>query len=324
MSNSRTSNSMKNIIFSITYQVISLVLSFVNRTIFIHVLGAGYLGISGLFSDILNMLSLADLGFTTAMTYSMYEPLVKNDYDTLAGLVNFYKKVYRIIATVVAMLGLAVIPFLKFLVNLENEISHLTLYYLLFLANTVASYLVVYKTCIITADQKNYILTKCNVFWSLAQSIVLMFALPITRSYIVYLVLQVTFVYFSNFHKSYLAQKNYPYIKEKIKLSAEKTNEVFKNIGSVFLYKISSVLINATDNTLISIMVGTESVGYYSNYNIVIGKLSGIVNTIFYSLTASLGNLIVTESYEKRYQIFQVMQSISLIIGNVCIACVFF
>lgn len=320
--NSRTHNSMKNIGANIAYQLLNLILAFVNRTVFIRVLGVGYLGISGLFSDILTMLTLADLGFTSAMTFSMYKPLADKDYTTLAGLTNFYKKVYRVIAAAVICMGLAVIPFLPYMVNLQQNVEHLVVYYILYLANTVASYLVTYKTSILTADQKSYVLVKYNTYWSTIQTIVLTLILLVTRNYILYLILQVGFVYASNFYKSHIAQKMYPFIGENVKLPKEITRGIFKNIGSVFLYKISGVLINATDNMLISILTGTENVGYYSNYNIVVAKMSGIVNTIFYSLTASLGNLIVKEGFERRYQVFQVMQSVSLILSTFCATCV--
>ena len=153
MNESRTSNSIKNISANIMYQVLSFVLSFVSRTVFIQVLGVGYLGINGLFNDVLSMLNLAELGFGTAMTYSMYKPLAEKDYDTLAGLTHFYKKVYRIIAFSIALIGILLVPFLPYLVNLEQDIPNLELYYLLFISSNVASYLVTYKTTVMYAYQ---------------------------------------------------------------------------------------------------------------------------------------------------------------------------
>ena len=160
MGESRTSNSIKNVSASIIYQLLNFILSFVSRSIFIQVLGVGYLGINGLFNDVLSMLNLAELGFGTAMTYSMYKPLAEKDYKTLAGLTQFYKKVYRIIALSIAGIGIILVPFLHNLVNLEQDIPNLEIYYLLFLASNVASYLVTYKTTVMYADQKNYILVK--------------------------------------------------------------------------------------------------------------------------------------------------------------------
>lgn len=321
MTDSRTKNSFRNITASVVYQILNLVLSFISRSVFIQVLGVGYLGINGLFNDVLSMLNLAELGFGTAMTYSMYKPLAEKDYDTLAGLTQFYKKIYRIIAMTIAVIGVLLIPFLPYLINLEQDIAHIELYYILFLASNIASYLVTYKTTILYADQKNYILIKYTSYWGIAQTIILTLILVLTHNYVLYLVLQVAFVYGANFHKSYVAEKYYPYINKKVKLPKERTKSIFKDVGSAFLYKIANVLISATDNTLISVLVSTEMVGYYSNYNIIVGKLTGIVGTIFSSLIASLGNLIAKESNERRYQVFQVMQSISLILSTCCVTC---
>ena len=171
MSESRTSNSIKNISANISYQILTFVLSFVSRTVFIQILGVEYLGINGLFNDVLSMLNLAELGFGTAMTYSMYKPLAEKDYVTLAGLTQFYKVIYRIIAISIAAIGLILVPFLPYLINLKHDIPNIELYYLLFLASNVASYLVTYKTTVMYADQKNYILVKYTAYWSVAQTV---------------------------------------------------------------------------------------------------------------------------------------------------------
>lgn len=321
MSNSRTKNSLLNMAASIGYQLVNLVLSFVSRTIFLQVLGVGYLGINGLFNDVLSMLNMAELGFGTAMTYSMYKPLAEKDYDTLAGLTHFYKKVYRIIALTIAVIGVALVPFLPHLVNLEHDIPHVELYYLLFLASNVASYLVTYKTTVLYADQKNYIMLQRGAVWHTAEVLTMLLVLWLTKNYTLYLVTQVIFVYGRNFYMSHLASKHYPYLSKKVTLPKEKTKGIFKDVGSAFLYKIANVLITATDNTLISVLVSTEMVGYYSNYHIIVGKLSNIVGTLFSSLIASLGNLIAKENEDRRYQVFQTMQSFSLIISTFCVSC---
>lgn len=319
MNESRTKKSIRNIIFSLSFQLLTLILSFINRTIFINILGVGYLGISGLFSDILNMLSLADLGFSVALTYSMYKPLAEKDYKRLAGLINLYKKVYRIIALAVTLIGLSLVPFLKYLVRLNHPIANLNLYYLLFLANTVASYLVVYKTAILTADQKEYILNKNRSIFSVLQTIGTTLFLWLTHNYTVYLCIQVLFTYITNFYCSYIAEKEYPFIKQKIKLPLSEVREIFRNLYSVFLYKVSGVLLNATDNTLISVLVNTEMVGYYSNYSMIVVNATNIINTIFYSLTASLGNLVIVGNSKRRYEVFRMIQSVSIIVSTICV-----
>ena len=324
MSDSRTSNSMKNITFSIFNQLLNTILAFISRKVFLNCLNIDYLGISGLFGDIFSMLCLADLGFGTAMTFSMYKPLAEGNYEKLAGLVNFYKKVYRVIAISITLIGLSLIPFLPYLINTEKEIEHLTLYYILMLANVVASYLVVYKTSIISADQKSFLISKYTSIFSFLRTIFQIAFLIFTHNYTLYLIIQVTFTYITNFFNSYIAEKKYPFIKKKVLLPKKETKGIFSNIKSVFLYKLSSVLITATDNTLISIIVSTTAIGYYSNYTIISSKIYSVVNTIFYSLTASIGNLIVKENQEQRYQIFEIMQSVSLILSTFCLTCLLF
>jgi O-antigen/teichoic acid export membrane protein len=308
---------------SVSNQLLNLVLSFVSRTIFLQILGVGYLGINGLFSDVLSMLNMAELGFGTAMTFSMYKPLAEKDYDTLAGLTHFYKKVYRIIALTIAVVGVALVPFLPYLINLEQDIPNIELYYLLFLGSNIASYFVVAKTTVLYADQRNHVLIKYSAYWSIIQIVSMLLVLWLTKSYTLYLITQLICVYGQNIHKSIVADRTYPYLKKKVVISKEKTTAIFKDVGSAFLYKISNVLLNATDNTLISILISTEMVGYFSNYSIMVGKLQGIVGTVFYSLIASLGNLIVKENSHRRYHVFQTMQSLSQIICSFCVSCVF-
>ena len=176
----RTHKAITNIFYNILNQMVMLFLSFISRSVFIWGFGIEYLGINGLFADILNLLSLADLGFNTAMTYSFYKPLAEKDYEKIAGLVNFYKKVYYLIALGIAIIGIALIPFLPRLINVEYEIPHLTIYYLLSLSTVVASYLCIYKTTILMADQKGYLVTKVAIYTNFIKTIlqiVIMFML---------------------------------------------------------------------------------------------------------------------------------------------------
>ena len=182
----------------------------------------------------------------------------------------------------------------------------------------------VYKTAILNADQKGYILTKYAGVFNILKTVCMITFLILTKNYTVYLCVQIAFTYGQNIYSSHIAEKMYPFVKEKVKLPWNEAKEVFKNIKSVFIYKISGVLLNATDNTLISIIIGTAAVGYYSNYTMITTKIAGFVNTLFYSLTASLGNLIVKENQEKRFEIFKVMQSVSILLSTICVICVVF
>lgn len=324
MSGSRTIKSVRNIGFEFFNQILSLVLRFVSRRIFISILSMEYLGINGLFAEILQMLSLADLGFGTAMVYSFYKPLAEGDEHKIAALVGYYRRIYTYIALSVAAIGLMVVPFLDVIVNTEQEVPFLEVYYLLNLANTVRSYLFVYKTSLITADQKQYVISKYNAIWSMANVLAQILVLLLFKNYICYVAVSVIIGLANNIHISYKADQLYPLMKKKAELAKEEKKKIFQNIKSVFIYKLSGTLLNATDNTLISIMLGTIWVGYYSNYNLVLYYLNLFIGIIFTSVTASIGNLIVEETEEKRYQVFESLQVISYMICGIAAPCLLF
>lgn len=320
MPEGRIKNSVRNISYRLISQVASIVLKFVNRTIFIHILGVEYLGISGLFSEILQMLSLADLGFGTAMVYSMYKPLAEHDEKRLTQLVTLYKKIYTIIAITITIIGILLVPFLKYLVNLDKDISYMKVYYLLYLANTVSSYLVVYKTCILNADQKNYLISKYNTIFSFISVIVTSAFLLLTHNFMIYLIAQVAVTYINNFYVSHVAEKQYPYINNKVeKLPKEQEKQIFQNVKSVFIYKVANTLVGSTDNTLISVLISTITVGFYSNYCMIINNITVFINIIFSSVTASVGNMVVEAKKKKNYDVYCLMQFVSFLLSSVAV-----
>ncbi|HPT77511.1 MAG TPA: oligosaccharide flippase family protein [Candidatus Atribacteria bacterium] len=324
MADSRTKNTMRNAIYGAINQVVMLLLSFVNRTLFIRLLGVEYLGINALFADVLTMLSMADLGFTTAMMYSFYKPLAERDNDRLAALIKLYKRVYNTIAAGVAVIGLALVPFLHLIVNLDKPIPYLRLYYLFFLANTVISYLFTYKTAIINADQKHYLVLQYRTFTSIGRVVLQIIFLLLTHNYFVFIGIQVLSTLVNNLLASREAGRLYPFInKPSRELEREEKHSIFDNVKSIFIYKISSVLLNGTDNTLISVMVGTIWVGYYSNYNLVLNTLNTFINILYTAASASIGHAVVTEKPEKRFEIFKSMQTVSLIISTFTSVCLF-
>lgn len=323
MSDSRSIKSVRNIITANATKLLSFVLAFVSRTVFIRVFGAEMLGLNGLFANVLSILSLADLGFSTAMTYSYYKPIAENDKKKIAALNHFYKKLYCIIAVAIAVVGLALIPFLKLIINLENEVDNLYIYYLITLANTVVSYLFVYKTTVLGAYQETYIVTKYSMIMSTISTVTQIILMLLFKNYIVYLSVAVFFTFINNVYVSHVADKRYPFIKEPGELDKKEKKTIFSNLKSIFLYKLSSVLMNSTDNIIISKIVGTVVVGYYSNYLTVINFINSFISSLFYSLTASIGNLMVQECEEKQYRIFKDVQVISAWSCMVVSSCVY-
>lgn len=303
-------------VMGFAYQALMLILSFVSRTAFIHTLGDEYLGINATFSDVLSLLSMADLGFGTAMAYSFYKPLAENNKEQISALIRFYKKIYNIIAATVLVLGLLCVPFLKYIVNTDKYIPNLEIYYLFSLFGVVISYLFVYKTTLLTADQKDYKVVRIRMWTSVLKTVLQISVLYLAQNYILYLAIGIAVQFLNNYIASKKTEKEYPFIMEKTyhgDIDQDVKTGLFGNMKSVFIYKLSSTMFSATDNIIISAVVGTAIVGRYSNYLMVSNKLLLVEQIVFSAMTASIGNVIVKETAKKRFQVFQAMQSASFI-----------
>lgn len=320
---SRTSNSIKNIRFGLINKLVTMLLSFVSRRLFLEYIGIELLGVNGLFAEVLGVLSLADLGFGTAMTYSFYKPVAENDEDKIAALITFYRKVYNTIAFAVAVIGIALIPFMDLIVKTDAEIPHLVIYYLVFLTNTVVSYLFAYKASVITASQKEYLVSKYQVWINITKTILEMVIVFITHNYLMYICVSIVATVASNLLISRKATQLYPVIKEKRELPKEEKKKIFENLGSVFLYKLAATLLNSTDNTLISVICGTVFVGFYANYKTITTSINAIITIVFSSLTASIGNLIVTAEERSRLKVFKCMQMVSFFLATYSVTCMY-
>lgn len=322
-SNSRTSNTTRNIITGLTNKILLLVLSFVSRKIFIIYIGVDYLGINSLFTNVLTILSLADMGFGIAMSYSYYKPLANNDNEKLAALVQFYSKIYSIISIVVTVVGIGFIPFLKYIVNTDTKIAHLYIYYLIALSNTVISYLFVYKSNIISADQKSYLVNKIQLRVNFAKIILQIICIILFQNYMIYASLDVVATLANNLIISYIADKLYPFINNKnIKpLTADLKKDIYSNLKSVFLYKFSASIMSGTDSIIMSSLISTTAVGLYSNYLTITTQITAFVQIVFSSFTASIGNLVIENKEEKNYQIFRIMQMVSHILSGIIAVC---
>lgn len=294
MKNSRTVNIAKNALFGLVSQSINILLNFISRTVFIYVLGVEYLGVNGLFTNILMLLSFAELGIGNAIIYGMYKPLAINDKEKIKSLMALYDKAYKIIGLFVFTAGLIIIPFMDLIIKDSPQINEsINLIYILFLLNTAFSYFFVYKKSIITADQKNYIILFYQQIFKIGQTLAQILFLWITGEYIIFLGIQIISTLFENIYMSRKADKMYPFLKEKKVQGLDKREKklIFSNVKALFLYKFGSVVLNGTDNIIISSVIGITAVGLNSNYVLIISALTSIVGQIMNGFTASVGHL---------------------------------
>lgn len=303
-SRTRTYFVMKNGVYGIMNRIFVLILSFASRTIFIKTLGAEYLGVNGLYSNILSLLSLAELGIENVLIFSLYEPISKRDDEKAAALVNFYKKVYRGIAVCILIFGVSVIPFLKYIVNSTFTDSEVGLYYIFFLLNSVVSYLAVYKSTLIKAHQEQYIVDTITTITKYLVAITQIVALVYWKNFILYLVIMIIGTVIQNFLFTIISERKYQLSRNEIEIDETERKKIVKNVKSTFLYKVGQAIINYTDNILISIMLGTIYVGYYSNYSMTVSQIIGVIGVLNTALIPSIGNMATEKDSKKSLNIF--------------------
>ena len=320
MTESRTKNSIRNMGTGIVVQVINIIMEFVVRTVFIQMLNAEYLGVNGLFANILTMLSFAELGIGTAIIFNMYKPVAENDQKKIKALMNLYKKAYNIIGIVIFVLGLCVIPFMGLIIKDAPNISeNLIFIYILFLINTSSSYFFIYKRSIIAAHQKQSVLNNIDSIFYIIRSIVEIIFLVITKNFAVFLIIKIVATISENIIVSHKADKMYPYLKNNNeKLDKKETKGIFANVRSLIVYKFGSVIMDGTDNILISSMINVETVGFCSNYTLLIGSVKNVINSALKGVTASIGNLNAVESKEIKERVFYQLTFINYIIYSFC------
>ncbi|HDR6269334.1 sugar translocase [Bacillus cereus] len=309
---SRTGNSLKNIKYAVIGQVLALIISFITRMIFVQTLSSEYLGINGLFSNILSMLSIAELGVGAAIVYSLYKPLSEQDVPKIKTLMSLYKKAYITIGMFIAMTGVIITPFLNFIIKDMPDIPHIEFIYVLFVLNSAMSYFFSYKRSLIIADQKRYIATFYRYGFFLILNVVQIIILLITKNYLYYLILQLCFTFMENIAISRKANTLYPYLREKdiLPLDKETKGTISRNIKAMMGHNVGGIVVNGTDSLLISKFVGVVAVGLYSNYLLITSALNTVFGIMFQAVTASVGNLGVTESGERSHFIFRCLNLI--------------
>jgi O-antigen/teichoic acid export membrane protein len=320
---SRVTYTIYNFTSSIGGQLITIIMNFVVRTAFIYTLGKSYLGINGLFSNILSMLGLTELGIGSAILFKLYDPIASGDKKRIALLMKFYKTAYRVIGVVVALLGVILVPFLPVIIKDYDTLGALninaTLIFLLFVFRSVSSYLFFsFKSAIIKADQKTYIINLVSYVFSIAAGIlriIFLFAIP---NFFIYILISILQTIGQNIVCAIIADHMYPYINEKSddKISSDEVKGIMKDCEALFIYRANSFVLKATDNIVLSAFVGVGIVALYSNYYIFYTTINTLLSKIYDSLTHSLGNLHTERRLGHEYEVFKAIGLITAIVGG--------
>ena len=299
-------NARRNMLASAVNNGVKTVIPFVNRTLFLWLLGPAYLGLNGLFGSVLGVLSLAELGFSTAIVSSMYKPIAEEDEELVCAYLGFYRTVYRWIGTAVLCIGLCLLPFLRRLVHgaVPPDVD-LHVLYLVHLANSALSYFVfAYRGPVLSAYQRGDVAMNVRTVLALAQFAAVVLVLVLTRSYYLYVGTTVLFTALTNVAIMVQSKRLFPKIGPRGARAPEKRRQVVADVRHIFMHKVGGVISYQTDNLVVSAFLGLVAVAAYGNYYYVVTAVAGFVATVYNAMTGGFCNRIHTESKEANFRTF--------------------
>ena len=325
MTKSRTYNTTRNVFSGFIKQIVSILFPFIIRTIIIYYLGAEYQGISGLFSSILQVLSLADLGFSTAVIFSLYKPISENDNQLINALMSYLRRVYRIIGLIVLVLGLSLLPFLNQLIT-GNIPSNINIYilYLIYLFNSVSSYyLFAYKSALFTAMQREDIISNVYTITSVFIKLIQIVLLILFKNYYIFILIQPIGTIINNLLIQLYSKKMFSDIFPEGRIPDDYKSNLSKQVRALFISRIADVARNSLDNIIISSFIGLAAVAAYDNYLYIFTGLRGFFLVMMNGMQASIGNSIVEESIEKNYKDLKRINLMYMILTGICTTCLY-
>ena len=319
----RTKNAGRNILYGGALKIYQILFPFLIRTVMISYMGMEYIGLNGLFTSILQVLNLAELGIGSAMIFSMYKPIAENDDVTICALMKLYRKYYRIVGAVVLLGGIVTVPFLRYLIKGDvPEGLNIYILYSINLAATVLSYwMFAYKNCILSAYQRNDISSKIVVVTTTLEYLAQLIIIIYFHNYYYYLLARVFSQILQNIITAIIASRMFPQYSPKGELDKDSVVKINNSIRDLFTAKVGGVIVNSVDTLVISAFLGLYVLGIYNNYFYILTSVIGILYVVFGACTAGIGNSLVTESSDKNYFDFQVFSLIICWISGFCTCC---
>jgi O-antigen/teichoic acid export membrane protein len=319
----RTKKSIRNVSVMLLTQFVTLALAFASRTVFIKTLGAEYLGFHGLFNNILNLLSLSEMGIGTAIAYALYKPIAKNDTEQIKSILAFYRKCYFSIGISITIMGCLMLPFLPYLIKNEITVAiNINHVYLCFLANSAITYFFAHKRAIIDETQNKYLTTLIDFVINVIVSIVQIIILLQFKDFMFFLFVRVFGTVINSILVFIFANKKFSYINEKaIALPSSARNKIWSNVSILFFNKLGDAAVLGTDFLIISAFIGIEAVGIYSNYTLIVGTIAAFCNLFIIGADASIGNAIATLTKKEVYVVFRKMAFLIFCIGGLSVVC---
>lgn len=319
----RTKNATRNIIFGLVLKTYQIIVPFLMRTAMIYFMGVQYLGLNSLFTSILQVLNLAELGVGSAMIYSMYRPIAEDDNKTICALMKLYRTYYRIIGLIIAIVGCLLTPFIPKLISGEipNDVNIYILYWLNLAATVLSYWLYAYKNSILQANQRTDVVSKVTLITNTVQYILQILVLWFFKNYYLYVIVMLATQAVTNIFTAIVADKFYPHFCPEGKLPKEEVRQINRKIKDLFTAKLGGVVVGSADTIVISAFLGLTTLAVYQNYYFIMNSICGFIMVVFSAITAGIGNSLVTESDEKNYNDFKKFTFIICFILCVCCCC---
>jgi len=321
---SRTSNSIRNIFYGAGFQVITMIFSFISRTLQIKYIGIEALSLGGLFTEVISALSLAELGIGTSIAFNLYKPVANGDQERICQLMQLYRTAYRIIAGLTFIIGIVICPFIQYIINdISYDLGYIRLIYVLFVVQLSSSYLFSYKFSLLNIDQKNYVHTKITGGIKIVGTLIQFVLIVLTCDYLVFLISNIVIGLVSNVVCSRTVDKMYPFLNRKVSaIDKAERKGIYANMKNIFIKGVSTRVTTSTDNILISVLVSTSLVGFYSNYMMIINIFRTGVALIYNGVLNSMGNLMTIGDNEHCERVFKRINYALYIIGLIGAACI--
>ncbi len=324
----RTLNTKRNSIWGLFNKMIVILLPFCVKSAIIKLVGVEYLGISGLFTSILTVLNITELGIGNAIVYSMYKPVAENDEDLICTLLNFYKRIYRIIGVIIFGVGVLLLPFLPYLIksDLPGGLNIYVLYFLYLINTSVSYWLFSYKRCLLHAHQREDMLSKVASVVNIALNAIQLMLLFVFRNYYLFVIVMPVMTVCHNLIDGYIVSKMYPKYRAKGTLEKEKVRSIKKQVVGLSAMRIATISRNSLDSIVVSTFLGLNMVAIHNNYYYIISALSGILTVLTDSIAGGVGNSIAVESEEKNYWDMRKINMAYMSIAGVfavCLACLY-
>lgn len=319
----RTRHSVRNVSAGLIHWCVNMLLPFVSRSIIIHVLGTDYLGLNSLFSSILNVLNVTELGFSSAITYKMYEPVSRGDIKRLSQLLTIYRILYRCVGIVILVSGMLVLPFLPhFIKGSYPEEINIYVIYAVYLLNSAASYLLyAYKGALLSAYQRMDIQSMISACMLLLMNCGQILVLLFVHSYYSYIILMPVFTVLNNLAVAAAATRLFPDVVDDEKVRKEDFFYIMRKSGAMFGHKLNYVIVTSADNIVISAFLGLTVLAKYTNYFTILSAVIGVIDTVTRALLPSVGSLVVEQNHNKINRIFYTLSFLQFWLVGWCCIC---